>query len=253
MADDLIIKFFREDLTEAEESTLSDHLSSSIEDALRFGQHAEASYRHYGLPEPAWRGGPPPGFYPKSGLKFGLWLPIAFLAGLSALGAWKYWTRTESKPSTSIPTGVSTVLAHTPQKRTESSPVVSEDKVIPDRLTREEVTAKTSSPDAAAVNSPAASTQPAMPPINAALQPHHPHSNLEVLVKRAKPGEVTVRVLEPNGNQAVLLYQGLLQPGSWAFDWNGRLSDGGRPPAGTYQIQVVSGAVTLSKPVVIRK
>ena len=253
MADDLVIKFFREDLTEAEESALSERLSASIEEALRFGQHAEASYRHYGLPEPVWRGGPPPGFYPKSGPKFGLWLSIVLLAGLSAWGAWEVWPRTESKPSASIPTGASTVLAHTPQKKAKPSPVVSKNEVIPNRTTREGVTDKPSASDTTEAKSSSASTQPASTPINAALQPHHPHSNLEVLIKRAKPGEVTVRVLEPNGAQAVLLYQGLLQPGSWAFDWNGRLADGEHPPAGTYQIQVVSGAVTMSKPVVIRK
>jgi hypothetical protein len=100
---------------------------------------------------------------------------------------------------------------------------------------------------------PSKPLSPALTPINAATQPHSPHPNLEVLVKRAKPGPVTVRVLGPDGSQAVMLYQGLLQPGSWAFDWNGRLANGGAPDAGTYQIQVVSGAVTLSKPVVIRK
>lgn len=253
MADDLIVKFFREDLTEAEESALSERLSSSVEDALRFGQHAETSYRHYGLPEPRWRGGPPPGFYPKSGPQFGLWLPVVLLAGLSTWGAWKYWPRNEYKPVTSSPAGHSSVSRYGPEKKAKSSPVVSEDRVIPGRLTREAVSARPSSPNTGEVKSPDAFTQPALIPVNAALQPHHPHTNLEVQVHQAKAGQVTVRVVGPGGIQAVMLYQGMLQPGSWAFDWNGRLANGGAPPAGTYQIQVVSGAVTLRKSVTIHE
>ena len=52
--DDLIKKFFQEDLSESEEKALSEKLLSSVEDAVRFGQHAEASYHYFGLPEPHW-------------------------------------------------------------------------------------------------------------------------------------------------------------------------------------------------------
>ncbi|HJT24507.1 MAG TPA: hypothetical protein VJ873_08005 [bacterium] len=263
MADDLIIKFFKEDLSEAEESALSDRLSSSIEDALRFGQHAEASYRHYGLPEPQWRGGPPPGFYSKSGLKFGLWLPVIFLAGLSTWGGWKYWTGNGNKLSLNAP-GVSVPgLAPSSEKKPQHTAPIPQKEVIPDLLRPEAVQPAdetSSNPGSSVATNPASAKgalakpeQPALTPVNAATQAHHPHSNLEVLVKQAKPGTVTVRVVEPDGSQAVMLYQGLLQPGSWIFDWNGRLADGSPPPAGTYQIQVVSGAVTLHKDVVIRK
>lgn len=254
MADDLIIKFFREDLTETEESALSDRLSSSIEDALRFGQHAEAAYRHYGLPEPAWRGGEPPtGFLSPSGFKLGLWLPLAFLAGMSAWGAWKYWPGNETKPPGSVPVVSTWALSSTSKMNGGHTAAPLKKAVIPDQLDFHSGLPTSQTTEIRQSLATTALVSPALTPLNAMVPTHHPHSNLEVLVKRAKPGEVTVRVLGPDGAQAVMLYQGMLQPGSWAFDWNGRLADGGAPPGGTYQIQVVSGAVTLSKNVVIKK
>jgi hypothetical protein len=64
---DVVDKFFREDLTEAEEQALSDALWTSDEHALRFGGLAEEAYARYGLPEPSSAG---PG------------------AGASSLGTW---------------------------------------------------------------------------------------------------------------------------------------------------------------------
>jgi hypothetical protein len=244
MADDLIIKFFREDLTESEEAALSDRLKVSTEEALRFGQHAEASYRHYGLPEPEWPGNPPKGLFGPTGLKLGLVL----LAGLSGWAGWKYWPGRELKLSASVsPALTSTLKASRPLNSSQANKP-SEKEVIPDRLKPESNASASSETQG---SNPPVSTE--LTPVNVAAQPHHPHTNLEVQVKRAKPGEVTVRVLGPDGSQAVVLYQGMLQPGNWAFDWNGRLANGDAPVAGTYQIQVVSGAVTLSKSVLIRK
>jgi len=254
MADDPIIKFFREDLTEAEEAALLERLSSSVEDALRFGQHAEASYRHYGLPEPKWQGGPPPPGFPQGpGWRLGLWLPLALLTGLSVWGALKYWKGTANNLSASIPE--SSQVATTLSEMKKNLPIPVKKEIIPDRLPQEPQEQTEEAPSSALAPSQSISeaSVPALTPINAAVPNHHPHTNLEVMVKRARPGPVTVRVLGPDGTQAVVLYQGMLQPGNWAFDWNGRLADGGAPPAGTYQIQVVSGAVTLNKPVVLRK
>ena len=254
MADDLIVKFFREDLTEAEEEALSQRLSSSVEDALRLGQHAEASYRHYGLPEPKWTGGPPPGFYPKSGFKFGLWLPVVLLAGLAAWVGWRYWLDKENKLSAPVPApSASLALSHPSGKKAGHSAARRSQEVIPGRLEDKSIQDPKALVAATASSGVLNNMRPALTPVNAAGQPHHPYSNLEVVVKRTKAGEVTVRVLQPDGSQAVMLYQGSLQPGSWIFDWNGRLADGGAPPSGTYQIQVVSGPVTMNKAVVIQK
>ena len=59
MADDLILKYFRDELTEAEEALLSERLFSSVEDAVRFGQMAQNHYYLCGLPVPHWPGGGP--------------------------------------------------------------------------------------------------------------------------------------------------------------------------------------------------
>ncbi|SRR5579871_848129 len=255
MADDLIIKFFREDLTEAEETALLERLSSSVEDALRFGQHAEASYLHYGLPEPKWRGGPPPpGFPSHSGSKLWLWLTLAFLAGLSSWSAWTFWKGNENKPLTAVSRTAPGVSPSLPAVKQRGSILSGEKAVIPDHLPESPAQNRDSLSTAqpAASRTLAQDNLPASTPIPAAV-PGRSHTNLEVQVKRAKAGPVTVRVVGPDGAQAVMLYQGMLQPGNWAFDWNGRLANGRAPPAGTYQIQVVSGAVTLNKPVVLRK
>lgn len=256
MPDDLIIKFFKEDLTEAEEQALSDRLASSVEEALRFGQHAEASYRFYGLPEPQWRGSQPPsGFFPFSGLKLGLWLGLTLLAGLSVWGLWKYrsqeqifFTALFQEPRPTSAVDPASHLGAVPREPTSSH--IS--KPAESHLESTEGEAAASAISSHEVQAPAAPPS-SLTPLNTEVQAHHPHTNLEVMVKQAKPGLVTVRVLGPDGSQAVMLYQGDLQPGSWAFDWNGRLADGEAPPGGTYQIQVISGAVTLGKSVSIKK
>jgi flagellar hook assembly protein FlgD len=83
--------------------------------------------------------------------------------------------------------------------------------------------------------------------VNLDVQPHAAYSSLWVVVKRAEPGPVTVRVLNLEGEAAVLLYEGNLEPGSWVFDWDGMLPGGQKAPAGYYQIQVLSGPVTQKK------
>ncbi len=246
MADDLIIKFFREDLTEAEEEALGERLSSSTEDALRFGQHAEASYSHYGLPEPEWPGGgPPKGFLPGAGWKLGVWMIFSLLAGLLAWGLWKYGTPAK--------TAISAIIQgweqDSPQPPAET-PASSQPKVLKHKAPVESLPDSMAQEESAPATSPAEAL-PMTTPVNVTAQTHHPHTDLEVVVNHVKPGAVTVKVLGPDGAQAAMLYQGALQPGSWAFDWNGRLADGEAPPSGVYQIQVISGAVTLSKNVPI--
>lgn len=237
MADDLIIKYFREDLTEAEEKALSALLSSSVEEALRFGQHAEAAYRHYGLPEPRQRGDRPPG-----GLS-GHWTQLGILIFL-ILGslAWAFWPQAPAPPSEPKPA----VFLKGPEKiRTQAAP--------PEDVPNEN---PEPGPRGVAVL-PEAPSKPEPPPRGSVVpiivppRVHRSHSNLEVVVHRSKSASVKVCVLDPDGAQAVLLYQGVLGPGTWAFDWNGKLVDGAAPPPGTYQIQVMSGSVTQSKKVAL--
>ncbi len=253
MADDLIVKFFREDLTEAEEAALGERLSSSVEDALRFGQHAEASYRHYGLPEPAWPGGGlPPGFLPGAGWKLGVWMGLALLSGLGAWGLWKHWAPVKTACSALLQGWGQDSQAPPTEAPASIQPKVLKHEAPPGILpgpTGQGETAPETSPakDFAPAASSPPEASPMLTPVHLSALTRHPHTNLEVVVKRDKPGDVTVRVVGPDGALAVMLYQGTLQPGRWAFDWNGRLAEGGAPRPGTYQIQVLSGGVTLRK------
>jgi hypothetical protein len=265
MADDLIIKFFTEDLTEAEEQALSDKLASSSEEAVRFGQHAEASYRHYGLPEPQWRGGGPPrGFFPRPGFGPGIWPPMTLLAVFLGWLGWHFLALSRWRESEPTPQRVASE-APRPQGLQDSS------EVIPEKIKRPieslDLPDKPSSPareegrekESGVISKPEKTLAPLSPltavltPVNVTAQPHHPHSNLEVMVRRSSPGQVTVEVLNPLGTPVVLLYQGLLQPGNWAFDWNGRLGDGSPVPPGIYHIQVQSGSILQSRSVVLRQ
>lgn len=253
MADDLIIKFFREDLTEAEEQALSQLLASSVEDALRLGQHAETSYYHYGLPEPQWPGNPPRTGFPRAGgLK--IWFSLALMAGLLAWAGWKYASRMEgdSKPlaTATVPTPAPVVSKPKPTHPATSHKSL-DNQALEDLSKSKPAASKGSTLSSPPVSRNAAT--PAVTPVNVGDKSHPSHSNLEVVVHQKKAGLVKVQVLSPEETPVVLLYEGMLQPGSWAFDWNGLLADGGTPPPGTYQIQVQSGTATLSKKIHLQK
>jgi hypothetical protein len=267
MADDPIVKFFREDLTQAEEQALSDKLASSSEEAVRFGQHAEASYRYYGLPEPEWRGGgPPSGFFPRPGFRPVIWLSVALLAGFLGWFSWHILTLSRGKGNGAVPAQQKiTSQAQTPPGLPDSNEAVPETMTRPSESTalpdKPSGFAQEQSPggQSGAFSKPTPPWEGSMPltavstPVNVTAQPHHPHSNLEVMIRRSSPGQVTVEVLNPSGTPVVLLYQGLLEPGNWAFDWNGRLGDGSPAPPGTYHIQVQSGSILQSRSVVLRQ
>jgi len=99
---------------------------------------------------------------------------------------------------------------------------------------------------------PAAQALPAFTPVDVTAQPHRTHSNLSVVLHRRTAGTVEVRILDKNGGELLLLYQGPLQPGTWAFDWDGKLGDGRAAAPGKYQIQMLSGGVTQVKNIQIR-
>ena len=89
-------------------------------------------------------------------------------------------------------------------------------------------------------------------PINLDVQPHANYSNLAVIVKRVEQGSISVRVLNLEGETTALLYEGMLGPGSWVFDWDGNLTNGQKAQPGYYQIQVISGPVTQKKVIQIK-
>ena len=266
MADDLIIKFFQQDLTETEEKALSDILGSSTEEANRFFQHAEAAYRFCGLPEPHRAGGGfPRGFLPGGGMNMGLWLSLGLTAGLATWAAWHFMHPPAALSPNLNPQAL--VVASIPPKAPSSSipeslpektrpisslPQMSQAPAHESKI--EEEPSGSSSPENPKVDKrPPLETIPAITPVEASTSSKSPHTNLEVLVHRRAPGQVKVQVLDSAGNPVLLLFQGTLQPGSWVFDWNGVLGNGEKALAGTYQIEVVSGRTSQRKKVVIRK
>jgi hypothetical protein len=61
---------------------------------------------------------------------------------------------------------------------------------------------------------------------------------LSVVVKRGRPGQVGVRILDASGTELRRLYKGSLEAGSWSFKWDGKLGDGRTAPQGSYSIEV---------------
>ncbi len=250
--DDLITKFFQEDLNEAEEKALGERLLSSVEDALRFGQHAESAYHYYGLPEPRWPGGPSGSGGIK--LKHWMWLGVA-LTGVTLWALWRHFAQpVEALPKASLGSlPVKTAELNHPKTKSPSeiqalkeNPGISKDEKS--ELPGEAEKVRTQSD----IRADLSQMKPVLTPVDLTAQPSHSHTNLSVVLRRTSPGKVTLRVLNGEGSQVVLLYDGLLQPGNWSFDWDGKLADGGKPVPGKYKIQVESGSVTQAKSIHIR-
>ncbi len=75
-----------------------------------------------------------------------------------------------------------------------------------------------------------------------ALSPNSGNPGLRILVERPMPGLVTVTVLDSAGDEIRTLYNGTLQAGRWAIDWDGRLADGNKAPIGAYALLARSGS-----------
>jgi hypothetical protein len=61
---------------------------------------------------------------------------------------------------------------------------------------------------------------------------------LSVVVKRSKPGQVGVRILDATGRELRTLFQGRVEAGSLNFKWDGKLKDGSTAAPGSYSIEV---------------
>ena len=235
---DLIVKFFQEEMTQAEEQALSDRLLSSTEEALRFGEQAEKAYLGFGLPEPRWPGGGPPSAPWTHGpmvLKPLIWAGALLTAGLVGFILWRHHqvnppvplASTAPAPVLSIPVSKA---VHPKIKRTPALavPIVAVKPVYSTPLT------------------------PVSTPVELAVKNPKAFSNLSVVVRRTSPGKVRVTVMKPDDSTAVLLYEGLLPSGKWVFDWDGKFANGQMAPPGFYRIQVESGPVVQNKTIVVR-
>jgi hypothetical protein len=75
---------------------------------------------------------------------------------------------------------------------------------------------------------------------------------LDVLVRRASAGAVTVKILDASGRTVRNLYAGSVPGGLWRFPWNGCLNDGTIANAGSYMIEVGTSSGVQRRTVVLK-
>jgi len=264
---DLIEKFFQNDLTEAEKEALGRELEGPGESAQRFGERAEELYRSFGLPEPRWMG--PESLRPQLGPGFGKWLSLfLFTAALAGGVAWIYahlmkkpselsmakkpallspstspyssQAAPQSKMTASTPNRPLTAAQAPPLKR-ESSPLSQVQPPWP--------ATQAASPKAAVPVSPP--LVPKFTPVNMDQNPNQPFSSLAIQLHLSAPRALVVRVLDSQGSELLPLFNGMLNPGTWSFQWNGLLRDGRVAPPGRYEIQVKAGSWVQTKEIVV--
>lgn len=201
---DLIKAFFERELSEAEADALGNLLQQSPEEAMRYEGLLEQHYLATGLPLPQ---------VPRSltlptgtgGLGTTGWTAIAVLATLSAAGLlWKFWP--QAPVQTPLKSAAPTIKVGVPRNPVVSAPVQP------------------------------SSVQPA--PVEATAE----GEELSVVVGTQAKSLVTVRILDATGREVRGLFAGFVQPGQWAFKWDGDLSNGVPAPAGEYQIDVQTGS-----------
>lgn len=280
---ELVEKYFKEDLTEAEQTALEEALLNSDEAALQFEGMAKEAYLRYGLPEPQpkWGDTPPPSLPKSFHLKPWLWSIV--LGGALALG-WVYLHRplvlsyianhfqTHSQPVEASPSSetVAKPISHalkrheiakgSAQAVQSSAPKTTKPEPGNGQTQGQQVNPSTAGVTRSAPLVPktgVVSDAPSLParsviPINADLNPTRSYTNLSVEVGLSALGYVTVRVVNNQGLEVVHLYQGALNPGHWVFEWDGKLPNGAALPPGFYQIEVRSGSYVQRKPIQIQ-
>jgi hypothetical protein len=236
---DLVDKFFQRDLSEAEQASLSAALLSSDETALKFETKAEKAYLSFGLPIPQahWPAQDNLPWHSTQSHSVGHgWGALRHLGHLGHLGHWIWpsvfvagvagsvatWHYTQKMTVPVAAAEVSTLSVPTPFSR---SPVL---KPVPQPALKAVVPVRVDETN---------------PPV---------FSSLSVVVHRAQSGPVQVRVTDPSGQQIIVLYNGDLQPGSWAFQWDGKLNDGDPAKPGFYWIEVQAGAFQQRKSIQIQ-
>jgi hypothetical protein len=207
---DLIQAFFERDLTEGEVSELEKLLQSSTDQGARFADLSEQAYLATGLPPHVWPGKPIS--IPHIG---GMGLGMKLFLTLCALGIGTvvYLVNRPSPPTLPIPQAAPTLPP------IQSLPVAKPKLSIPKKMAAQPVPTQWTADE------------------------------LSVVVENAKPSLVTVRILDSTGREIRDLYAGVLDPGHWAFRWDGQGADGKPVPSGEYRIQVQNGSSILSKSV----
>jgi hypothetical protein len=242
--DDLVSKFFKEDLTQAEDQALQDLLLNSDEAAIRFDEQAQARYQRYGLPDPQWPEGGSAG--PGSRglgphdihLAFLRWLHWGLLSLVWVLAAaivgvvgWTVWRGIAPADSVSVSTMTPAVSPMAGSASSGPAPGVG---TAPPEV-------HASIPAVGLAASAAGSPWvPLLTPIDASENPGRTFSDLAVTVHKAAAGAVTVQVFTLEGAPIALLYQGSLPAGTWVFDWNGKTQSAQSASPGYYEIRLES-------------
>lgn len=286
---DLIDKYFQEDLTEAEQEALGRSLLDSDEAALKFEAMAKEAYIRYGHPEPQpnWKDIPPPSMPPKPGFGPLFWLTM-LAVGAGLFWGWRshFWNVSADDAAHSPITmkhGKENAHSHAfiagsvkrrdeagssqvvESRKKEAATAPEQERVLPEEKaslppkeaqpeTQERpkaVEAKPAAP-AAAPAAAAAAQGRGVTPVNLDLGPPKTFSNLSVEVGQAQMGRLTVRVIDGQEREMVVLYNGNLPAGNWAFEWDGRLVNGQAAQPGIYKIEVRSGSFVQRKDIQIQ-
>lgn len=250
---DLIGKYFDAELTEAEDAALSAQLESSEDAADRFVEKAEAVYFSYGLKEPReigrWR-------------LFGRASWVGWLLVAALLGGWGLW---RSRVQTAPPMTPQVALSTEPVAKAQTT-VLETSRAGGAKAKEREATKPDTRAHAAVVPTEVptrtiAPARPMGPPPNPGFSVEA--RNLRVVVVKEATGALTVmmrgpegtgtrhvegtgsggvvvRVLAANQVEVRRLYEGPLQTGKWAFQWDGVMSNGKMAPPGTYHIEVLN-------------
>ena len=75
------------------------------------------------------------------------------------------------------------------------------------------------------------------------------YQQLSVVVEPSQPGLATVRVFDKGNKEIRTLFAGIIPAGQKIFTWDGKTDNGTVAPAGTYFIEVKSGAKAMRKEV----
>jgi len=208
---DLVQAFFERELSESEADLLGKLLRESPDSALRFEGLLETHYLATGLPSPQLPSSLQK-LAPAAGKLGALgWagLVVAVAAGVGLL-AWKFWPVSEiAQPAIIQP------LAPAARAKALAPKIIMKTLSAPVRT--------------------------------APTAPSAVGEELSVVVDTPEKSLVTVRVLNAAGQEVRHLFTGFVDPGQRSFQWDGNLSAGEPAPAGSYKIDVQTGASHQTK------
>jgi len=255
---DLVEKYFQSDLSEAEQEALSRQLLDSEESALKFERLAKEAYGRFGLPEPQprWKDHPP-----SAGLDWRYGAELVVVLGVlgGALFGFLHLKNRLLVPEAGAPLRQAPPIVKTNVEKNPSGPpaVSNDERAAGENSARRDGAGAVSHPAASAIptlSAPSAVSLPAAAgtPINVDLNPSQTFSNLSVVIAQPQTGFLTVWVEDSKGEAVKTLYNGILNPGNWKFEWDGKRSNGLPAQPGFYQIAVRSGASIQRKTVQIQ-